>query len=536
MPSDESISASREMRQARQTLKQIEQSMLDAGVTRLLDDSQMLSSEELSQIFDGIDSGSAVGRETMKAACELAAFDPELAPVRDAEMRAEVATDGMSVDVTIIPALGEGRSMDVNVLLAELQSQHHVTHGIQREVVDKLIEAGKTAPVHAVVACGVPPVLGKSENWELTSANEPDTPSKEERVDFREMAARNAVASGDLLASCQAAEPGETGINVRGEIVLPAESPSGRMLGVGAGTERRNNEIFATRPGEMHLENETISILQVRHIAGDVDFSSGNIDFPGTVMIKGSILDGFAVRAGGDINVGGVIAGARVAAKGSVNVTGGIVGHGKGTILAGRSITAKFIENARIEAREGVRVQKSILNSHVETLGLVEVLGKPGVVMGGLLRAGAGLHCRSIGSTAETPTRIHFGENFLVFHKLEAINKAVVFIRDRIREVEISLGPFETSGSGKLTIEERGLFMKLGEMKTKLLGDLRRLMISRVTVLAEAEQAPAGDVSAQDEINVGVILSTRGVDCPIETKHVHTRFRLAGDKIKVLPL
>ena len=62
-------------------------------------------------------------------------------------------------------------------------------------------------------------------------------------------------------------------------------------------------------------------------IPGNVDFSTGSINFLGDINIKGDVLSGFTVRAMGNIHVDGVIeAGSAVEAGGDLVVVKGILG------------------------------------------------------------------------------------------------------------------------------------------------------------------------------------------------------------------
>jgi len=45
------------------------------------------------------------------------------------------------------------------------------------------------------------------------------------------------------------------------------------------------------------LEKGTIEVSEYLEIEGDVDYNTGNIEFPGIVIIKGDVKPGFVVRA-----------------------------------------------------------------------------------------------------------------------------------------------------------------------------------------------------------------------------------------------
>ena len=42
---------------------------------------------------------------------------------------------------------------------------------------------------------------------------------------------------------------------------------------------------------------ETINVFPIYEVNGDVDYHTGNIDFVGTVVIRGNVLTGFRIRA-----------------------------------------------------------------------------------------------------------------------------------------------------------------------------------------------------------------------------------------------
>lgn len=524
---DNPATPSREQRQAQQMLERIEQSLQETGLSRLIDNPQVESTADLTQLLENVDFTGVLSRKAVETGGE-----PVL--VRDAELGVNVSPDGMTVEAAIIPPLGAGRPMEAIPLLSALKTAYNVVCGIDRVAVDRLIEAGRTQTTRAVIARGVLPVPGRVETWALIVADE--LGDADDRVDHRQHSARKAAIIGDLLARHLAAEPGQAGFNVHNEITPSPKLLKGRTLRAGPGTENREDGIYAKVSGEILCVGDVISVIVLRRIDGDVDFSTGNVEFPGSVFISGSVTDGFTVCVGGDVEVGGLIAGAHVEAKGSIRVSGGIVGRDKAILSAGGEITAKFIENARIESRGDVRVQRGILHSHVDTLGLVEVKGSPGAVVGGLLRTGTGLRCRTLGSVAGTHTRVVFGENHLVFRKLEAIDKAASYIRDRVSEVDLSLAPFKTLDAGNLRAESAPLLKKLIALRLNLLRNVQRLMTSRIAVRAEAENAPKGEVRVSEEVHVGVILSSRGKDRTVKEPYTHTRFRLSGEWIEVLPL
>jgi len=61
-----------------------------------------------------------------------------------------------------------------------------------------------------------------------------------------------------------------------------------------------------------------------------VDFVTGNIFFNGNVVVCGTVLDGFEIKADGDIIVSKIVESATLTAGRDVIVKGGVLGRGKG--------------------------------------------------------------------------------------------------------------------------------------------------------------------------------------------------------------
>src|SRR5690606_11485656 len=109
-----------------------------------------------------------------------------------------------------------------------------------------------------------------------------------------------------------------------------------------------------------------INVFPVYEVNGDVDYKVGNIDFNGTVVVRGSVLPGFRIRSNGDIRIIGTVEGAFLEAGGSIEVTEGVVGQNKGKLYAGRNVKCSFVQDAMITAGEDVLVAQSIMHSHIK--------------------------------------------------------------------------------------------------------------------------------------------------------------------------
>ena len=108
--------------------------------------------------------------------------------------------------------------------------------------------------------------------------------------------------------------------------------------------------LYSTIDGMVvRTDRDKINVFPVYEVNGNVDYNIGNIDFIGTVVIRGNVLPGFKIRAAGDIRVTGGVEAAELEAEGSIDIIAGIVGQNKAFIKAGKNVKSSFIQDATIE-------------------------------------------------------------------------------------------------------------------------------------------------------------------------------------------
>ena len=71
--------------------------------------------------------------------------------------------------------------------------------------------------------------------------------------------------------------------------------------------------------GHVQLEGDKVFVSNCLELV-DVDASTGDIDYDGSVVIKGNVLAGFSVKAAGDISVSGIVEGATLISGGNITL------------------------------------------------------------------------------------------------------------------------------------------------------------------------------------------------------------------------
>ena len=85
-----------------------------------------------------------------------------------------------------------------------------------------------------------------------------------------------------------------------------------------------NKKLFAADSGNLVYKGGRFNIETTFQISSDVDVKTGNIDFLGDVVIKGSVQEGYTVTAGKSITVLGMVTGATLTAQGDITVKNGV--------------------------------------------------------------------------------------------------------------------------------------------------------------------------------------------------------------------
>ncbi|MFD1953777.1 DUF342 domain-containing protein [Paenibacillus thailandensis] len=231
------------------------------------------------------------------------------------------------------------------------------------------------------------------------------------KVDFKEISQLRNVKSGQLIAERVDPKLGPPGKTVTGELIPPKPGKPARFKpGKNVVVNPEQTGIYSTIDGLVTLtDKDKINVFPVYEVNGDVDYRVGNIDFVGTVVIRGNVLSGFKVKAAGDIRVVGGVEGAEIESEGSIEITSGIMAGNKGYVKAGRNIRSSFIQDANVIAGEEVEVSQSIMHSNVRAGKRINCTGAKGLIVGGTIQAGESVTARTIGNTMSTATVVEVG-------------------------------------------------------------------------------------------------------------------------------
>jgi uncharacterized protein len=442
----------------------------------------------------------------------------------DGRVEVRISEDRMTAVASFFPSRGAGRPLELSGLQYLLDARG-VRFGIDWDAIKSSVEACNTthkALSDVEIAHGSEPSDEINSHIEIENAllaKEPAKDSGSQVVDFKALSPFRFVKKGDVLARVIPRREGVAGADVTGVAIAYAKS-SRWSTRPGKNTQTDGDTVVAGCDGKFVAAEDSFWVNEVLEIPGDVDYSTGHIDFPGDVVVQGQIKQGFKVKAGGSLTCAKTIDASEVECGGDLVTNGGILGRVQSTVKAGGQIRAKFIENCHVEAGGDVVVSTGCLNSVVNTLGSVTT-GSRGVVIGGRLCAQKGVTAFQIGSSTGVKTEICCGEDYRARQKLAWIKERNAELSSKLKEVETSLATRE-KGNPRFT-----------EMRDKLKTAIQKMNDSAKGLMASLESNKDAAVCARGDLHLGVLVEICRVPFPVAKPMSSVRLTLDKSSLVV---
>ncbi|SFA94985.1 DUF342 domain-containing protein [Selenomonas ruminantium] len=384
-----------------------------------------------------------------------------------------------------------------------------VVYGINEET----IKNGVTSLTPFVAAEGKQVQHGENarieRKFDLSQKNRPKI-DEFNRADYKDMGLFVLVKKGDLLAVRIPQTEGTPGKNIFG-LDVPARTGRPIPMPQGKNTEVRNeNELYAMIDGQIVDSTRKIDIDPHLDIRSSVGTGTGNIDFTGSVSIKGNVEAGFVVKATGDIEIGGMVNGAEVYGR-NVMIKGGINGQNRGIVKAVEDVQAQFAENANIEAGRDVSIVDAILHSNVRAGNRVYVEERRGIITGGSVAAGEEIRCKMVGNAAAVVTRMAVGVDPTVQQRYIEICRECKEDRGRLKQITQMLNTLSKIDVSRLPQQRIDQINVLTRSQFPLAGKIKRAE-KEIQSLEEAMgRMKDGKIRVADTVYPGVRITINSV-------------------------
>lgn len=352
--------------------------------------------------------------------------------------RLKVDPDHRYANLLVVAATDPKSNHTYEGVLATLRDEK-IVHGVDKEKIGEAFETLQDMELGAVVRIAeatpaTPPRDGQINFAVDVSGEATFDPANddEEQIDFRSATSVVCVEPGALIATVIPPKQGSPGRTVTGAPIQPRKPEEAHIRpGQNAHYEPANHTFTATSQGRPVFSDFILSVLPVYEVEGDVDYGTGNINFRGSVVVHGSVLDDFQIIAK-DILVFGTVGAADLQAEANIEVRGGINGRERATVRAGGEVMAKYISHANIECMSDLVVRREIVNSHVMCNGRVRV----GNLIGGELTSRMGVEANILGSDLGVATRVEPGVDL----EIRKVDDALDVVD---RKIEALLSPYQ---------------------------------------------------------------------------------------------
>ena len=369
-----------------------------------------------------------------------------------------------------------------------------------------------------VVDSPYPPMPGENARIEyLVDLSQQAGPeSRDGVIDFRNLNLIKPVKQDQPLARKLPAGKGSPGADVFGAEIPGADGvdvplPAGINV---VASPSDPNLLVAKVSGFLQVKGGLLNVNECFIVNGSVDYSTGNINYDQSAVIKGDIQDGFTVSVGGDLEVGGAVGEAKVMVGGNVLIKKGFVGSGHGMVTAKGNVALGFSSNQNIRAHGNVIVDKESFNCNILSRQGITVFGP---LVGGASMAFVELICRTAGNDLGTRTELEAGQDYILHE-----NK--ILLEEKLKELTFNLGKIGQKLARfregyrlrkRFTSSEARMLLELRDMQEKIQARLPELERRKLDLIEQIRMGYLREgirVRVEKKVNPGVVIKV-GTEC-----------------------
>ena len=417
-----------------------------------------------------------------------------------------------------------------------------IVHGIHWDRVENIFK-NKLFDREVVIAEGDPPENGKDAyiiyKHKQKEKDLLERIKSDKTIDHKERSLIMNINKGDVIATKIPKTDGKTGKTVTGEPV-PAKPGKDIKIPKGKNTEFTEDslKLKSAIDGSIFLTEGKITVSEIYKIHGNVDYSTGNIDFMGSVEISGSILSDFKVKAKDYIRVDGAVEAAYLEAGSNIYVNKGISGGEKATIIAGGDIHAKFIENTTIRTKGLVSVEGGIINCNIISGKSITAKGPhsgQGVIAGGNLVARDFIHSDVLGSDIEVPTRLQVGTDPILMEQFEKTKAEYEECNQKLQKLTQAIHILKTRKEklGSLPDDLLNKLLEAIKLEFKTKTEFIQLEKKYLEMEHDINSITSGTVSADLNIYPGVNIKIKKATYRVDRPTKNTCFFIDNQEIRL---
>jgi uncharacterized protein (DUF342 family) len=359
--------------------------------------------------------------------------------------------------INIDPPLYGGNPPTLKEIMSALEN-NHITQGVNAAKL-RVLAVNPIYNRNLVVAQGIAPINGESGSYTFHFRDKKDLKPKERKdgtIDYHDLGIVENVSKGQLLCSIVLPTDGTPGMSVTGVTLPPVRGiPVSPMNGKYTELNETGTAIYSKVNGHVEFDGRMINVSDTFFVNENVDSSTGDVKVAGNVVIKGMVLPGFAVEAGGNIEIRGTVESASLKAGGNILLHSGITGSNLNCI---GDLTSRFIENCTIVVHRDVKAEY-IMSSEIKCGKSLQLVGMIGKFVGGSCIVGQDIIARNIGSPSGINTCIELGTDPTIIERQQELTKQLPLWNKQISNLQSLITLFrQLEAANRLTPDKRETF------------------------------------------------------------------------------
>lgn len=387
----------------------------------------------------------------------------------------------------------------VGRILEDLQRQN-ISEGISMHVLQNELEVKDSI----VVAKGTEPVHGMDAVITYYKRSDRKPAIREDgKADYYDMNFLDEVKKGEWLGEKIPPTDGKMGKSITGDFVLAQKGKNKKLQYDQKTVEaiESNGKIFLRSmiDGVVEFKGGKISVGNHLVIEGDVGIETGNIEFEGSVTIKGTVLDNFSVTATKDISIQSELGISNVkgihSKTGDVFIKGGIFGKGVSEISAGRNIFVKHANECHLKAGESIHIGYYSLGSFLKAKNIYTD-EKKGKLIGGVIEAHGKVRAAVIGNRMERKTIVNV-QGFNRMNLKEELNETLLRYKSKVQELELMKEKLEVYEMfvGQLNVSQNYQYEHARNQLERLNNEIFQIDEKRKSLMDTLESKGDGEIT-----------------------------------------
>ena len=412
-----------------------------------------------------------------------------------------------------------------------------IKHGIHKKAIDHFLANHEYCRDY-IIADATMPVQGHNAVvkyfFDINTTAKPKL-NEDGSVDFHQLGNIKPVEVGQKLAELTPADRGRKGISVTGATLNPVKVKT-RVLRYGRNIRISKDKctLYSEVAGHVTLVDDMVMVSDIYRVPANVDSSTGDIEYQGTVEVAGNVSTGFKIQAEGDIVVNGVVEGATLISGGNIVLKRGMQGMDRGELQAEGNIIAKFLENCKVKCNGSLKAD-AVLHSQVECRESIDVLGKKGLINGGVVKTYASIQATTLGSTMGSKTEL------VIYSDIDLIKQTNEW-RDEIKEKQEKLDKIEkVADTVKKQLEtnvevstEQMQFIKNAiSHKPLYLKEIKQLKMDREDLLERIERNKNACILVEKTVYPGTKVTIKDMSRNFQEKLSHCRLIRDGADVRI---